>query len=265
MVSGSPPARPRAGCNTAQRGRTGEHHPPRRRRRSQDHVPGSSRSYGDAALNAGQLVVDNHGMTRVSTSTANAAPSKLEPGATIETMWRTGLPSRLLAARRAGHDVPDDGRLCRDEYSWENCFKAGPYGNHVRELDLLTASGELKTLSREQDPNSSAPRCGPRFLLGAVTREARHEEDRERPAKGAPDHDAEPERDVHRFVERMPQTITGRLDRLLCRGSSLAVAGPSSELPVRGGRPAGRACWITTNKCCRRPSWAFRARSSGAS
>ena len=36
---------------------------------------GNGRSYGDAALNAGQLVVDNRGMTRVSKRSARAPPS----------------------------------------------------------------------------------------------------------------------------------------------------------------------------------------------
>ena len=35
----------------------------------------------------------------------------------------------------------------------KNCFKAGPFGDHVLELDLLAADGALRTLSREREPD----------------------------------------------------------------------------------------------------------------
>ncbi|MBK7366404.1 MAG: FAD-binding oxidoreductase [Candidatus Eisenbacteria bacterium] len=131
---------------------------------------GNGRSYGDAALNAGQLVVDNRGMTRVLSFDRERGTIELEPGATIETMWRTGLPAGYWPHVVPGTMFPTMGGCVAMNIHGKNCFKAGPYGDHVQELDLLTASGELKTLSREQDPELFRATIAGLGLLGAVTR-----------------------------------------------------------------------------------------------
>ncbi|MBP8137045.1 MAG: FAD-binding oxidoreductase [Candidatus Eisenbacteria bacterium] len=131
---------------------------------------GNGRSYGDAALNAGQLVVDNRGMTRVLSFDRERGTIELEPGATIETMWRTGVPAGYWPHVVPGTMFPTMGGCVAMNIHGKNCFKAGPYGDHVQELDLLTASGELKTLSREQDPELFRATIAGLGLLGAVTR-----------------------------------------------------------------------------------------------
>lgn len=131
---------------------------------------GNGRSYGDAALNAGQLVVDNRGMTRVLAFDRERGVLELEPGATIETMWRTGLPAGYWPHVVPGTMFPTMGGCIAMNIHGKNCFKAGPFGNHVTELDLLTASGELKTLSRESEPELFRATIAGLGLLGAVTR-----------------------------------------------------------------------------------------------
>jgi FAD/FMN-containing dehydrogenase len=131
---------------------------------------GNGRSYGDAALNAGQLVVDNRGMTRVLSFDRERGTIELEPGATIETMWRSGVPAGYWPHVVPGTMFPTMGGCVAMNIHGKNCFKAGPYGDHVQELDLLTASGELKTLSREQDPELFRATIAGLGLLGAVTR-----------------------------------------------------------------------------------------------
>lgn len=131
---------------------------------------GNGRSYGDAALNTGQLVVDNRGMTRVLSFDRERGTIELEPGATIETMWRTGLPAGYWPHVVPGTMFPTMGGCVAMNIHGKNCFKAGPYGDHVQELDLLTAAGELKTLSREREPELFRATIAGLGLLGAVTR-----------------------------------------------------------------------------------------------
>src|SRR5262249_14720001 len=52
----------------------------------------------------------------------------------------------------------------------KNCYKVGPFGDHVLELDLLTAAGEQKTLARDRDPELFRAVIAGLGLLGAVTR-----------------------------------------------------------------------------------------------
>jgi FAD/FMN-containing dehydrogenase len=52
----------------------------------------------------------------------------------------------------------------------KNCFRAGPIGDHVLELDLLTPRGELHTLSREREPERFRAVIAGLGLLGAIVR-----------------------------------------------------------------------------------------------
>lgn len=131
---------------------------------------GSGRSYGDAALNTGQLVVDNRGLSRVLSFDRERGTIELEPGATIETMWRTGVPAGFWPHVVPGTMYPTMGGCVAMNIHGKNCFKAGPYGDHVQELDLITASGERKTLSREREPELFRAVIAGMGLLGAVTR-----------------------------------------------------------------------------------------------
>lgn len=131
---------------------------------------GNGRSYGDAALNRGGLAIDVRGMDRVLSFDRASGVIELEPGATIETLWRTGLPHGWWPHVVPGTMAPTMGGCVAMNIHGKNCFKAGPFGDHVSELDLLTAAGELRTLSRERDPELFRAVIAGLGLLGAVTR-----------------------------------------------------------------------------------------------
>jgi FAD/FMN-containing dehydrogenase len=131
---------------------------------------GSGRSYGDAALNTGQLVVDNRGLSRVLAFDPSTGVLEAEPGATIEDLWRTGLPHGWWPQVVPGTMFPTLGGCVAMNIHGKNCFKAGPFGDHVLDLDLLTAAGETKTLSREREPELFRAVIAGLGLLGAVTR-----------------------------------------------------------------------------------------------
>ena len=50
---------------------------------------GNGRSYGDASLNSGGLAIDVRGMNRVLSFDRATGVAELEPGATVEDLWRT--------------------------------------------------------------------------------------------------------------------------------------------------------------------------------
>jgi len=131
---------------------------------------GSGRSYGDAALNTGQLVVDNRGLSRVLAFDPVSGELEAESGVTIEQLWRTGLPHGWWPHVVPGTMFPTMGGCVAMNIHGKNCFKAGPFGDHVLELDLLTAAGELRTLSREREPELFRAVIAGLGLLGAVTR-----------------------------------------------------------------------------------------------
>lgn len=131
---------------------------------------GNGRSYGDAALNDGQVVVDNRGMGRVLAFDPASGVIEAECGATIENLWRTGLPHGWWPHVVPGTMFPTMGGCVAMNIHGKNCFKAGPFGDHLLELDLLTAGGDLRTLSREREPELFRAVVAGLGLLGAVTR-----------------------------------------------------------------------------------------------
>ncbi len=131
---------------------------------------GSGRSYGDAALNSGGLAIDVTGLNRVLAFDRATGTIELEPGATIETLWRTGVPHGFWPHVVPGTMHPTMGGCIAMNIHGKNCFKAGPFGNYVTELDLLVADGSVKTLSREREPELFRATIAGLGLLGAVTR-----------------------------------------------------------------------------------------------
>jgi decaprenylphospho-beta-D-ribofuranose 2-oxidase len=131
---------------------------------------GSGRSYGDASLNAGGLAIDTRGMDRVLSFDRATGVADLEPGVTIEGLWRAALPHGFWPHVVPGTMFPTMGGCVAMNIHGKNCFKAGPFGDQVLELDLLTADGSLRTLSREREPDLFRAVIAGLGLLGAVTR-----------------------------------------------------------------------------------------------
>jgi FAD/FMN-containing dehydrogenase len=93
-----------------------------------------------------------------------------EGGASIAETWRRTLPEGWWPAVVPGTMFPTLAGSVAMNIHGKNCFKVGPIGDHVLELDLLTAAGERKTLSREREPELFRAVIAGLGLLGAVTR-----------------------------------------------------------------------------------------------
>ncbi|HTR96504.1 MAG TPA: FAD-binding oxidoreductase [Candidatus Acidoferrales bacterium] len=131
---------------------------------------GSGRSYGDASLNEGGLAIDVRGLNRVLAFDPGAGVAEVEPGVTIEDLWRLGLPRGWWPSVVPGTMFPTVGGCVAMNVHGKNCFRAGPFGDHVTELDLVTGDGALRTLSREREPEIFRATVAGLGLLGAVTR-----------------------------------------------------------------------------------------------
>ena len=131
---------------------------------------GAGRSYGDAALNGGGLVLDMRGMNRTLAWDPDGGVATLEAGASIEDLWRLSLRDGWWPAVVPGTMFPTMGGCVAMNIHGKNCFKVGPFGDAVRELDLMTADGVVHTLSREREPELFGAVIGGAGLLGVVTR-----------------------------------------------------------------------------------------------
>lgn len=131
---------------------------------------GSGRSYGDASLNAGALAIDMRGLSRILSWDRERGIADLESGATIGDLWRRSLPEGWWPAVVPGTMFPTMGGCIAMNIHGKNCYRAGPFGDHVLELDLMTADGQVRTLSPEQDGELFRSVIAGLGLLGVVTR-----------------------------------------------------------------------------------------------
>lgn len=137
---------------------------------------GSGRSYGDAALNGADLdggaglVLDTRGMNRMLAWDPQAGIAEAEPGLTIEGLWRRTLADGWWPHVVPGTMLPTLGGCLAMNIHGKNNFRAGPFGEHVLDFDLVTPQGDKIRCSRDEEPELFHAAIGGLGLLGAITR-----------------------------------------------------------------------------------------------
>jgi len=108
---------------------------------------GLGRSYGDAAQNAGGLVLDMTTMARIRSIDADSGLVQLDAGVSLDLLMRTALAFGLWVPVLPGtRQVTVGGAIAADVHG-KNHHVAGSFGAHVRALELVTADGRLRSLS----------------------------------------------------------------------------------------------------------------------
>lgn len=130
---------------------------------------GAGRSYGDAALVRGGTVVTGTDFSRVLELDEQAATVRIEPGLTIEGLWRHVLPHGFWPTVVPGTMFPTLGGCAAMNIHGKNAFQAGTIGRHVRSFKLLTPAGEHHHVTRESDPDLFRTALGSFGMLGAFT------------------------------------------------------------------------------------------------
>jgi decaprenylphospho-beta-D-ribofuranose 2-oxidase len=108
---------------------------------------GLGRSYGDNAQNGGGLVIDMNALHRIHSIDTDAATVDVDAGVNLDQLMRAALPLGLWVPVLPGtRQVTIGGAIACDIHG-KNHHSAGSFGNHVRSMDLLTADGQVRTLT----------------------------------------------------------------------------------------------------------------------
>ncbi|STZ46114.1 FAD linked oxidase domain-containing protein [Mycolicibacterium gilvum] len=108
---------------------------------------GLGRSYGDNAQNGGGLVIDMSSLDRIHSMDADSRLVDVDGGVNLDQLMRAALPLGLWVPVLPGtRQVTIGGAIACDIHG-KNHHSAGSFGNHVRSIDLLTADGQVRTIT----------------------------------------------------------------------------------------------------------------------
>ncbi|MEQ0561507.1 FAD-binding oxidoreductase [Amycolatopsis sp. NEAU-NG30] len=110
---------------------------------------GLGRSYGDPAQNAGGLVIDMTALNRIHSIDPDTALVDVDAGVSLDQLMREALPYGLWVPVLPGTRQVTIGGAIANDIHGKNHHSAGSFGNHVVSMDLITADGQVRTLTPE--------------------------------------------------------------------------------------------------------------------
>ncbi|HEY9290148.1 MAG TPA: FAD-binding oxidoreductase [Microlunatus sp.] len=108
---------------------------------------GLGRSYGDPAQNAGGTVLDMSAYRQIHSIDADTGLAVVDAGVSLDQLLRTAVRFGLWLPVMPGTRQVTVGGAIGSDVHGKNHHTAGSFGNHVRSLDLLTADGDVRTLT----------------------------------------------------------------------------------------------------------------------
>ncbi|MFB9566673.1 FAD-binding oxidoreductase [Saccharopolyspora hordei] len=110
---------------------------------------GLGRSYGDVAQNAGGVVIDMTRLNRIHEIDPDTATVDVDAGVSLDQLMKAALPYGLWVPVLPGTRQVTIGGAIANDIHGKNHHSAGSFGNHVLSMDLLTADGQVRTLTPE--------------------------------------------------------------------------------------------------------------------
>lgn len=108
---------------------------------------GLGRSYGDNAQNGGGLVIDMTALNTIHSIDATTNLVVVDAGVSLDTLMQVCLPHGLWVPVLPGTRQVTVGGAIGSDIHGKNHHSAGSFGNHVRSMDLLTADGQIRTVT----------------------------------------------------------------------------------------------------------------------
>ncbi len=130
---------------------------------------GAGRSYGDAALASGGIVMDMQRMNRVLDWDPETGVITVEPGVTIERLWRYIMEDGWWSPVMPGTMFPTIGGCLGANVHGKNNWKTGTLGDHVISFDALLPSGRKITCNPERNKELFFSIISGMGLLGVFT------------------------------------------------------------------------------------------------
>ncbi|MBI1785285.1 FAD-binding oxidoreductase [Candidatus Sumerlaeota bacterium] len=131
---------------------------------------GAGCSYGDASTNQEGIILDLSRMNRILDWNPETGIINLEPGVTLCQLWQSTIADAYWPPVVSGTMFTTVGGCAAMNIHGKNNFKAGPFGNHVLEFDILLPAGEVKTCNRQINSGLFHAAISGFGMLGCFTR-----------------------------------------------------------------------------------------------
>lgn len=109
------------------------------------------RSYGDAPLNGGGDVIMTGRLDRILSADWETGEVVCESGVTIGDLMRVALSHKFIVPVSPGTGFATVGGGLANDVHGKNQHRHGSFGDHVRWVDLMLPSGEIKRITPEGD------------------------------------------------------------------------------------------------------------------
>jgi decaprenylphospho-beta-D-ribofuranose 2-oxidase len=130
---------------------------------------GAGRSYNDASLNGGGIVLDMSGMNQILEWDPTSGVVRCEPGVTLEQLWKCVEPTGWWPPVVSGTMKTTLGGCLATNIHGKNNFQKGPIGEHVLEFTAMFPTGELITCTPEQNADLFYSMISGLGMLGVFT------------------------------------------------------------------------------------------------
>jgi len=130
---------------------------------------GAGKSYNDAALNSGGIVLDLQQMNRITSWDPGSGTVTVEPSVTICQLWQHVLPDGWWPPVVSGTMTTTLGGCLAANVHGKNNFREGPIGEHVTEFTTLLPTGAEVVCSPKKNGDLFRAMISGMGMLGVFT------------------------------------------------------------------------------------------------
>jgi decaprenylphospho-beta-D-ribofuranose 2-oxidase len=130
---------------------------------------GGGNSYGDAAMNSENILLDMSRMNRILEWDPENGRIKAEPGVTLSQLWQYVLEDGWWPPIVTGTMKTTLGGCAAMNVHGKNAYQMGTIGDHILEFEMMLANGDLITCSRDQNSDLFYAAIGGFGMLGCFT------------------------------------------------------------------------------------------------
>lgn len=127
---------------------------------------GGGNSYGDAALNSENILVDLQRLCRILDWDPHEGVIRVEPGVTLRQLWQYVVEDGWWPPVSTGTMNITMGGGAAMNVHGKNAWKLGPIGDHILQFELMLPSGETILCSREENSDIFFAAIGGFGMLG---------------------------------------------------------------------------------------------------